>query len=1844
MDPDLLDYADYPKMRKLIFDSTQQALQQAFPISNDRYTLTLADVNYKGPEHYTKADEKKARLRGKSLTRRLTGAWIVTDNATGQVVSRSRPRTVVNVPYMTANGTFIRNGVEYTVSKQFRLRPGVYTRITDDGHPESQFNAQPRTGSSFRIFMDPASSVFYMKHKGNKVPLYPVLQAMGVNDDALKQRWSDSILQANRVMAHKPHATSWINKMSSPDPNAFPVKEEEPKEAAEQIPVVAQSPEEVKRQRLLSHFDKVRLDPMITAMTLGKPHDRASTDAILDSTDKILRVARREADIDDRDSLLFQTIHDASDFLAEKIRNDQNGHARKMLWKVTGKNGDTNTIPASFMDKHIVHLFDNTGLGQNIEEINPMDPFDQNQRVVRMGEGALPSIDMVPKDARNVQPSYLGFVDAVRSPESLKVGVDMRLARNVRKGPGNLLYSRFVDISGKPLWVDQQKAAQSVIGFASSRNDKRQFVPAMIRGQVGYANRNEVDFYVANGDDEFSYGANLVPLKSSDKAMRLSMGSKFSVAALPLVNREAPLVRTEDPDYGSTEEYLGKFLGALRADKPGTVLGVYQDHIKVKNDDGTVAQYDMYVNHPFASKTFIRNMPLVKAGTKIKPGQMLASSNYTNDDGIASLGRNLKVAYVTYHGKNFEDAVVVSESAARNLTSEHMYQESLEKDEGLHIGKDKFYKLYPGRFSRDQMKTIDDSGMAKPGTQLKYGDPIMLAVREREPAQATMGRRMRSDSSIVWKHQFPATVISVVTDVVEGRKSHNIYVRANVPLEVGDKLTQRHGGKGVVAEIVADDQMMKDKDGVPFDILLAPEGLLTRTNPAQNVETQLGKVAAKTGVPYTVPGFSDEDAIEFMHNELKRNRLQSEEEIYDPVLNKKIPEVFTGMQYFYKLQQTAEGKSKGRSTGRYTSEEQPARGSGSGSKHIGDMELQALLSHGACFLAGTDILTKNGRTKIDKIVGFREPVEVLCKDVEGKMVYRPVVDWLVRSVSREDFVAVHTTARAGGNQGQRKALRCTRGHEFYTDRGKVQAAMLCPGDVVYTPGTILTEEQLILIRGSLMGDGYAYCKRHAWRFQEVHSVSQSEYLLWKSELLRNITLTIPASNKRGKSAKNFKGSRDQIRFTTRAHYQIGEVAKSFYVEKSKEPPEGIVKQLGWAGLAVWFGDDGSLTASKGIPRAFRLHTCAFTEKAVQRLVGELIEFTGLPDWGYHMQNGKYPVIQLQKGGRQGNSLQRFAEGLKRYLPECIRYKLGSLIDPEERVGEYWDTVEVPTGVYAEPCEVLTVETLQLAPHEKSVVYNITVKDLHNYVANGVVVGNSEVIKDLKIIKGQKNDDFWRQLKMGHTPAMPGTPLVYDKFKDLIRAAGVDLREEASDHDNIFAMSKKRVHELTGNRRIQSTATYKADDMTPMPGGLFDPQATGADQKGDKWAYIQLPEPMLNPIMYEPVRTLLGLKRKELDAILQGETQVSGKYGGEALAGLLKSVDLESVKRLAVNDIKFGAKGGRDAAIKRYQYAAALEKQKLRPEDFLWDRVPVLPPRFRPIFRLGKQTVVSDPNYMYKALMDASQDFEEAQKEKLPLEQQQEARKVLNKTLQAVIGVGDPVQGELQNKKVGGILQQLFGKGSPKVSFVQRRVIGTNIDVTGLSVIVPNPSLKLNEVGLPEARAWEIYQPFIVRHLVRQGVPAIVAAKAVHDKDKAAYAALQSVIQERPVIINRAPTLHKYSMLAAWPRLTKGHTLQIPPAVTGPFGADFDGDTMSYSVPVSSAAVEEAKAKMLPERLLLSERFDQAQFVPGNEYVKGLYLATKSPKQKPVQHFASKADAFKAYRDGKIAVDDPIVIG
>lgn len=1462
---EVTSFHDFATRRNQILEYAKHAVRQRFPISNTRYILDVEGLQYDKNTPYTLKEQKEAILQDRSLSRKLQGRWILKDAVTGAVIERGNRRTIANIPYLTDRGTFIRNGNEQVLINQFRLIPNVYSRQSEDGMLESHVNIRQGSGSTFKVSMDPKTAEFNILAKGRKIKLYPVMQALGTPDSLLEDVWGKDILSKNKGGGTGlPAITSAIETLvprhlrtEAELANAPQIEMDDADKEAEEMPSTP-----VPDVGLLhKSFEAMELDPDATMTTLGQKHSNVSPALFLDITKKILGISRGEVETDDRDSMEFQRLYGPHNYIAERIVKDPGNVIRNALWKVTNK-GNLSGLSSGLLNKHVDSLFNTSGLSQSIEEINPMDSLDQAYRVSRMGEGGIASLDAVPEEARNVQPTYRGYVDPVRSPESRKVGVDMRLAQGTRYGQDGKVYQQFINArTGKAEAVDSVTASRSVVAFPGVMDKPGKFVPAMIAGKgMKYVPRSEVDYVIESGQDMFSISSNMVPLASGIKAMRMLTGSKMAAQALPLVNREAPLVSTMGKDGKPILETIAAHMGRVSSDVGGVVKAVRSDRIEVQSADGTVHKYEMYDNFPFSRKTYVRNIPVVKAGQRVTKGAVLATSNYTDSKtGDPALGVNLRIAYLPYKGMLHEDAVVVSESAAKKLTSEHLYQASIKQDEGLDVGKSKYVSLFPGKFLGTQYKTIDDNGVVKPGTVVKTGDPLILGVKTQTGRPGTMGRRLTKDSVVVWDY----SDTGVVTDVAQTKDGWKVYVRANSPMQVADKLAGFFGNKGVIGAIVPDAQMPHDSKGKPFEILLNPVGIVSRTNPAQIIESVLGKIASKTGKRYVLPGFMDASFVDFATQELAKNKISDTDDIYDPITGRKIPKVFNGVSYFYKLQHTAEAKSGGQAFTGYSVDEQPVTG-GDRSKRLGNMEVAALVSHGA----------KN----------------------------------------------------------------------------------------------ILTEA--------------------------------------------------------------------------------------------------------------------------------------------------------------------------------------------------------------------------------------------------------------------------------KLIRGQKNDDYWRDLRLGRTPTAPKQSFIYQKFLDSIRASGINVAEDRN-RINIFAMTSQDVTDLTGGREIQTADTFDPKQFKPIEGGLFDERMTGGAE-GNRFAYIKLDEPIPNPVMEDSLRRILKLKQAEYADLIAGRKDYKGLHGGKAMMKMLSDIKIKDETRAALEEVKTTSRSKRDDAIKRLRALQSLEEHKVNPSDFMLDRIPVIPPRFRPIVVSDDMNMAADANLLYRELIFARDDLREA-KETLPDSHLAESREKLYHSYKTLVGLADPDNIELREKNVGGILKHIFGKGSPKYGIYQRKMVGGSVDLSGRAPITPDPSLKLNQVGLPENRAWNLYEPFIVRYLTRHGYKATDAVKAVVDKTADATAAMHHVIKERPVLINRAPTMHKYGIMAAWPVLVKGDALKIPPHIVGPFGADFDGDTMSIHVPVTDKAVHDSIHKMMPERNLFGARDFRLLYKPSQEYVQGAYLATRHQKSGAPRTFDNVEDAVKAYRVGSLDVNDPIRI-
>jgi len=919
---------DIPALRKAVDDKVFSSIQSKFPVENQKYRLELSDLGWSGPKDFSIAEQKEAILKRRTLGRKLKGTWNLIDKATGQSVDK-QTKMVASVPYMTQDGVFIHNGGQYTLANQSRVKPGVYSRQKENGELESVFNVQ--RGKSFRISMEPETGVFKMSLDQGNIPLLPVLRALGVDDKQLEDALGKELLAKNTgIRAEGDAVIRAALRMGS-----------------EKLQALKLTPQETLRQAL----DATRIDRRVMQRNLGLDTDRVTPGAMLGAAKKLLQLNRGEVDFDDRDDQANQQIMGPEDLLAERITKDAGGLVRNLLWKAT-RHGSLKAMPASALTPQLHSAILYSGLGTHGTETNPVEILDQHLRITRLGEGGITSKGSIPMESRNQHPSQLGFIDPIFTVESSSVGVDVRAATGTLKGSDGRLYSQMRDArTGKIAPIAAEDVWGKVVAFPGELDDpKAKLVRASVKGKLTVVPRDQVDYVPPAPERMFSTMSNLVPGFSGEKGGRHIMGSRMIKQALPLEHGEAPHVQSSDDDGVSFESKVGN-RSVVRAKSDGRVLEVTPDAITVSYGGDGKDVHQLYNNFPYNYATFIHHTPAVKAGDTVKSGQMLAHANFTDKDGTLALGKNLKVAYLPFSYKgapNHEDAIIISETAAKKLAAERMHQVSYEPGEGKEVDRGKFLGMYPSKYTRDQLSMVGDDGVVKQGTVVNEGDPLILAVGQRKTLRSQAVHATRhsawADDSVTWDKSYPGTVTDTYRDD-DGQVK--VIVKGVEPMHVGDKLAGTFGDKGIVSAVVPDTSMPHDQGGEPTEIVVNPLGITSRVNHIQVVAAALGKIAAKTGKPYLVRPFQG-DWANFAKTELAKNGMKLEEDVHDPETGRTLKDVAVGNRFYYRLMHSAEGKEGARDeVGGYTAEDLPSKGEEGNSKRLGLLDTNALLSMGA---------------------------------------------------------------------------------------------------------------------------------------------------------------------------------------------------------------------------------------------------------------------------------------------------------------------------------------------------------------------------------------------------------------------------------------------------------------------------------------------------------------------------------------------------------------------------------------------------------------------------------------------------------------------------------------------------------------------------------------------------------------------------------------------------------------------------------------------------------------------------------------------------------------------------------
>jgi DNA-directed RNA polymerase subunit beta' len=511
------------------------------------------------------------------------------------------------------------------------------------------------------------------------------------------------------------------------------------------------------------------------------------------------------------------------------------------------------------------------------------------------------------------------------------------------------------------------------------------------------------------------------------------------------------------------------------------------------------------------------------------------------------------------------------------------------------------------------------------------------------------------------------------------------------------------------------------------------------------------------------------------------------------------------------------------------------------------------------------------------------------------------------------------------------------------------------------------------------------------------------------------------------------------------------------------------------------------------------------------------------------------------------------------------------------------------------------------------------------------------------LKSQKNDEFWRALQLGLPLPAPKTTFAFDRFGSMLAGTGVRVNKQG----NQLRLTPLTDAEITKLAPMEVAKTsdpkkplfVRAKDLRPEKDGLFDPTATGGTT-GTKWSHLKLAEPVVNPMFERPVQALLGVTGRQYEDTLRTE-------GGRGIKKQLATIDVNRAFREAQEQMKDQSGAQRDKTIRKMKYLNSLKHAGLKADEaFVLSKIPVVPPVYRPILP-GKTGAlqISDPNHLYRDLFVADRLLRKIKTAGLPPKEQAAARQHVYDATKALFGLADPVSPQAKARNVQGFIARIAGTGrSPKSGFFQSKLVKKRQDVSGRGTIVPDATLSLDEVGLPEDMAWDMYKPFVIRRMVQRGHSAMDARDKVDEKHPTARDFLQQEVDERPVLLNRAPSLRRYNVLAAYPKLVPGKSIRIHELFAPIQAGDFDGDTMQVHVPVGKRAVDEAKDLTLSKMLLGDQYKQQTMVVPQHESVLGIYHATNQKPKGPTRTFKNKAEAVSAYNRNEIGLDTPVQIG
>lgn len=996
--------------KKFLEEGIGELVQEISPVidfTGKNWQLEFGDYFF-GKPRFT---PEQCSVKGSTYDAPLRVKVTLTNLQTKQTYSQEA--FLGDIPQMTDKGTFIINGVERVIINQIVRSPGVFFSATDDpitGKRLYGAELRPQHGSWLEFSISRSDVLTVKIDRRRKFAATTLLRALGFSEDEIREEFKEVDINPDHQ-----YISSTFNKDLTHDQNEALLEIFRKMRPGD--PIVLETAKSLLNNMFFNtrRYNLTRVGRFKINKRLGLDIPNSSENWILTKEDIVatlkylIGLANGSGKIDDIDHLANRRVRMVGELVAQNAfwvgiqRLERVIKERMSLLPLDQEVTAAGLVNARPVIAAINEFFRSSQLSQILDQTNPLSEVDHLRRLSVTGTGGI-SRDRASFSIRDINHSQYGRIDPIRSPEGQNIGLVTYLALYARINEYGFLetpYRKVAQEGGKPrvtndiIYLSADDEEDKYITEATVELDDKGYivpkrVPVRYEGSFFEADAKVVNLIDISPQQIVGTSASLIPFLAHDDANRALMGTHMQCQAVPLLLPSAPVVGT-----GMEKIIANQMARVVRAPFDGTITYVDGEKIVLDGKEGKREfAVQKFVNSP--AMTCYSQKPAVALNQKIKKGDLLIEGTST-DKGELALGQNLLIAYMSYDGLGYEDAIVISNRLVQQdlLTSIHIEEYSTDVVE-TKLGPDEVTSDIPN-VSEENLANLDERGIVRIGAEVSPGDILVGKVQPKGETELTAEERLLRaifgekakevrDTSLRMPHGEKGTVIGVQILSREAGDDLGAGVLQRIKVKVaqlrkvtaGDKLAGRHGNKGVISRIVSEADMPHLEDGTPVDIIISSVTVLSRMNLGQLLEAHLGFAAKKLGYKVAAPVF-EKIPEEVFFGEISKSGLPvtGKSRLIDGRTGEYFDQdVVVGYTHFLKLIHMVEDKTHARSTGPYSLvTQQPLGGKAQmGGQRLGEMEVWALEAYGAA-----NILQEMLTLKSDDVVGRAKAFEAIVK-------------------------------------------------------------------------------------------------------------------------------------------------------------------------------------------------------------------------------------------------------------------------------------------------------------------------------------------------------------------------------------------------------------------------------------------------------------------------------------------------------------------------------------------------------------------------------------------------------------------------------------------------------------------------------------------------------------------------------------------------------------------------------------------------------------------------------------------------------------------------------------------------